>query len=73
MIALKEIYALSREEKLFLMEALWEDFSRDPEQVEVPQWHLDILREREEAFQRGEDELIDWEVAKQQISAAIKK
>ncbi len=54
-------------EKLALLETLWSELSSEPEQVEIPQWHKDILDERLRAAERGEIEVIDWEVAKAQI------
>jgi hypothetical protein len=35
------------EEKLQAMEALWEDLSREPDRIESPSWHQDLLKETE--------------------------
>jgi hypothetical protein len=58
-------------EKLNLMEEIWADLSRNPDDIPVPQWHLDILREREQLVQEGKAHYIDWETAKQQIDESI--
>lgn len=58
---------MSVEDKLQVMEALWEDLSRHPEDIPVPEWHGQILQEREAARARGEDALEDWEQAKRRI------
>jgi Putative addiction module component len=58
---------MTREEKLQAMEALWEDLSRDPDTLESPAWHEDVLREREERLATGEAEFVDWEQAKADI------
>ena len=34
-------------EKLEAMEILWEDLVRNPENVEFPEWHREILADRE--------------------------
>jgi hypothetical protein len=34
------------QEKLALMEVLWEDLARTPESIESPAWHKDVLDER---------------------------
>jgi len=54
------------EEKLRAMEALWDDLCRR-DAVQVPQWHKDILDERQRLIDEGKAEFIDWETAKKQI------
>ncbi len=58
---------MTLEEKLQAMEALWDDLSRDPETLESPAWHEDVLRERDEQVAAGEAEFVDWEEAKADI------
>ena len=58
---------MTKEEKLRAMEALWADLSRDETQVESPGWHEQVLHERREAVQSGQETFLDWEVAKQQL------
>ncbi len=55
-------------EKLLVMEALWDDLASEEKSLEVPQWHKDILDERERLIAEGKAKFIDWEVAKQQIN-----
>ena len=50
-----------------LLEELWKVMSRRPEDIEVPDWHLQILEERERALAKGETEFVDWEDAKMYI------
>jgi hypothetical protein len=54
------------EEKLRAMEALWDDLCQRGA-VGVPQWHKDILEDRESLINEGKAEFIDWEGAKKQI------
>ena len=55
------------EEKLQAMEDLWDDLSRNPEVIESPSWHEDVLRERQQRLDAGEASFMDWEEAKAYI------
>lgn len=70
MIALEEIHQLPLREKLLLMEALWAEISRDEQNLEVPQWHKEILDERERLLAEGKAKVVDWEEAKRQNDEA---
>ena len=59
-------------EKLALFETLWAEISSDPQNIEIPQWHKDILDERLQAVERGDVEVIDWEIAKEKIREMIR-
>lgn len=52
---------MTLEEKLAAMEALWDDLSRNPETLESPAWHEDVLRERQGRLASGEASFMDWE------------
>ena len=54
---------LSVEEKLQMMESLWDSLCASPS-LDSPQWHGDILAKREQAIVNGSDEFEDWETAK---------
>jgi hypothetical protein len=67
-----DIRQMPLSDKLAMLEALWEEISSEPDQVEIPQWHKDILDERLMAAERGEVELIDWEIAKKQVRELVR-
>ena len=71
MNALADIRNLPLHEKLRMMEALWDGITPLEAELEVPQWHQDLLDEREQLIQDGKAKFIDWETAKQQIKDAI--
>ncbi len=71
MIALAEIQDLPLHEKLRMMEALWDGIAPQEAELEIPQWHKDLLDEREQLVQDGKANFTDWETAKQQIRNAI--
>lgn len=72
MIAQQEIHRLPFREKLALLEAVWAEISSEPEKIEPPQWHRDILDERDRALQQGREQVLDWDEAKKQIERAIR-
>lgn len=58
---------LTESEKLRAMEELWDDLSRREEEYASPDWHGAVLRERQEALDRGEDGFVPWEEAKRSL------
>ena len=62
-----EIKHLSREEKLRVMEAIWEDLSREEEEVQSPGWHQKALQETERRFSSGQEKMVDWQAAKKEL------
>jgi hypothetical protein len=54
-------------EKLRAMEAIWENLSRDESQIDSPEWHGDVLRERDAKIKSGGEKFVDWETAKKQL------
>ena len=72
MIAQAEIRHLQLPEKLALLEAVRAELASDPDTVEVPQWHKDILDERQRLLDRGTSQALDWELAKEQINRMVR-
>jgi hypothetical protein len=54
-------------EKLRAMEAIWADLCRDESQIESPEWHGDVLRERDAKIKSGAEKFVDWEIAKKRL------
>ena len=67
MSAVLQIEQMTLEEKLRAMEALWDDLCRR-DAVPMPQWHKDLLDERERLLEQGKARFVDWETAKKRIS-----
>jgi hypothetical protein len=55
---------LRREDKLRLMEALWDGLSRTETDVQSPAWHAGALAETERRLAEGREEVLDWNRAK---------
>lgn len=62
-----DIKRLSREEKLKVMEAIWEDLSREEGQVESPGWHREALDETSRRLKSGQESIRDWQEAKKEL------
>ena len=58
-------------EKLQLMEALWEDLSRNADALESPDWHREVLEERERRIASDEARFSDWEAAKADVRRQV--
>ena len=71
MTVMELIHQMPLPEKILLMEAIWNDICRDEDSLEVPQWHKDILDERERLLTEGKARFIEWEDAKKQVKEAI--
>ena len=72
MSVIEQIHQLTLQEKLIAMEAIWDDISSVEENLEIPQWHKDLLDEREKLIADVKARFIDWEAAKEQIKQAVK-
>jgi hypothetical protein len=59
-------------EKLQMMEILWEDLSRNTDLIESPDWHRDVLDDRERRIATGEARFLDLEQAKADIRSRVK-
>lgn len=66
------IETLSIADKLLLMERLWENLSRCPSDVPTPEWHGEILAERQAAVREGRTSFVDWEAAKDRLRERLK-
>ena len=55
---------MTRTEKLRAMEELWQDLSRADDEYPSPEWHGEVLREREAALNSCEDTFVPWADAK---------
>lgn len=63
---------LSINEKLLLMETLWEDLSRQALNIDVTDWHQDVLLSREKPVADQQSRFIDWDEAKQNLRQTLK-
>ena len=55
------------EEKLRAMEAIWRSLSTREEQVPVPDWHKQVLDERQRQIDAGEARFVSLEEMKERV------
>ncbi len=61
------IEQMSTAEKIALMERLWDDLSRRPEELTSPEWHGQVLAERMAAVREGRTDFVSWNDAKKRL------
>jgi len=62
---------LSVEDKLSLMESLWDDLCAHSH-IDSPDWHKTVLDAREKAQKKGHQTPMDWQEAKAHIRKQVK-
>jgi Putative addiction module component len=66
-----DLEKLTTADKLRLMEDLWQNLTNGDLEIDSPSWHGDVLAERDRLISSGEEQLIDWGVAKKQLRAEL--
>lgn len=61
------IQNMTRTEKLTMMEAIWDDLSRDPATLTSPEWHGQALKEAEQAVTENQAGFVSWDAAKKAL------
>ena len=62
---LDELSQLNKSEKLILVEALWDSIASDPSEVEVPEHHKTIIKERFKTIEQDKETGASWEKVRQ--------
>ena len=57
---INELSQLNKNEKLLLVEALWDSIASDPEEVEVPDHHKSILEQRLKTLEKDKKNGTSW-------------
>lgn len=60
----QEIRTLPIDEKVRIMEAIWEDMHDHYEESPISQEVINLLKERQARVQRGEAHLLEWDKVK---------
>lgn len=69
LLPLKE---MSTSEKIAAMEMIWDDLSKDPESIPSPEWHADVLKDRELRINEGKSSFNDFSQVKERIRKRVK-
>ena len=62
---------LSFAQKLNLMEKIWEDLTKNKNELESPNWHIEVLNDRDNAIKEDKAKFSDWTEAKERIRKNI--
>ena len=62
---------MSVKEKIQAMESIWDDLCEHADSPVSPTWHGKLLTERKAALERGDDQFIDWDIAKRSIKREL--
>ncbi|TYB95223.1 MAG: addiction module protein [Kosmotoga sp.] len=57
----------SKDKKIRLMEAIWEDLSKNEENLSSPNWHKKALSGTENRLKNNEESVKDWHTAKKEL------
>ena len=63
---------LSFDERIDLVQSLWDRIAATPEQVPVPDWHQRIIRERLESYRTSPGEGRSWADVRTEIEAKLR-
>ena len=67
MTATIQISRMSRKEKLWTMEALWVDLSKEDVDIISPSWHEKALKNTASRLALGKEKIVDWTIAKHEL------
>jgi hypothetical protein len=62
-----DLQEMTTPDKLRLMEELWQNLSMTDSEVSSPEWHGQVLAERDRLIDSGEETFIDWATAKKRL------
>ena len=58
---------LSVQQKISLMERIWADLSKRPEELPSTAWHGDVLERRRQSVLNGETDFENWDDVKKRL------
>ncbi len=61
---IKEILSLPKEDKLMLIDVIWDSLDAELQNSEIPEWHKKLLDERLSRMENGEANFKNWEELK---------
>lgn len=67
MITTLPLREMSVQDKISVMESIWDDLCRNADDIVSPEWHKEVLDSRAKNLASGMDSFVDWEEAKREI------
>lgn len=65
-----QLNKMTTEEKLQTMELLWDDLCQASD-FSSPDWHKNVLDDREKRLKEGNEEILDWTESKLQLRDSL--
>lgn len=62
---------MTTQDKLRILEEVWDDLAKTPSEIPAPVWHGEELKAREERLAKGLTHFSDWSEAKERIRGQI--
>ncbi len=59
-------------DKLDVMETLWADLARRPADLPSPDWHEEVLLERQRLVEEGKLKFLDWDAAIRELREEVR-
>jgi hypothetical protein len=56
-----------KQKESYVVKRIWEDLSKEENQIESPDWHHKALRETEARLKAGQEEILDWKEAREKL------
>jgi len=70
MIKLEEILDLSVEERIWMIEKIWDSID-DPNEIQIPGSHEQELDNRLNRYEKGETKFVSWNKVKSRLNTAM--
>ncbi|MCC7203044.1 MAG: addiction module protein [Nitrospirae bacterium] len=66
-----QLEKMSIEEKIRVMESIWDDLCNKAEGIVSPSWHKEVLEDREKGIVHGSENFSEWDSAKKIIRKEV--
>lgn len=63
---------LSADEKIDYVQDLWDRIAAEPDDLPIPDWHLQIVEERLAAHRNHPEQVVTWEEAEKEILSRLR-
>ena len=67
---MESVKKMSTDEKFTVINLIWQDIAASSD-IPMPDWHFDILQEREKSLADGTVQLVDWADVKAELQARM--
>jgi len=71
MTEIKDILKLSVDERIHLVQTIWDSIAADTEMTEISEEHKKILNERLEAHKNNPNDIVSWEEVKKSVQKIL--